>query len=121
MQQSHNPRHLDYGDSFPTRKGKGQKSLTPSGRLEKVFSGRQLDFLFIGRHLQFSTLMPQDAVRLSGKKWDAKRSHPEPVSSSVPRVKEQTNVKRSNSLKANPTTRVENSLSMVDKMKPIVM
>ena len=52
---------------------------------------------------------------------DAKRSHLEHVSSSVPKVKEQTDVKSSNSPKASPATRVENSLSMVDKMNNIVM
>ena len=64
----------------------------------------------------------------TGRRWtmwkevgDAKRSHLEQVSSSVPKVKEQTDVKNSNSLKASPGTGVINSLSMVDKMKKIVM
>ena len=52
---------------------------------------------------------------------DAKRSHLERVSSSVPKVKEQTDVKNSNSLKASPATRVKNSLSVVDNMKKTVM
>ena len=52
---------------------------------------------------------------------DAKRSHPEQVSSSVPKVKEQTDVKNSNSLKASPATGAKNPLSMVGKMKKIVV
>ena len=47
-------------------------------------------------------------------KWkevgDAKRSHLEKVSSTVPKVKEQTDVTSSNSLKASPAPGVENSL-----------
>ena len=39
-----------------------------------------------------------------------KESHPEQASTSVPKVKEQTDVKSSNSLEASPATRVENPL-----------
>ena len=48
---------------------------------------------------------------------DVKKSHLEQVFSSVPKVKEQTDVKNSNSLKASPVTWGKKSLSMVDKMK----
>ena len=65
--------------------------------------------------------MPRDAVRLWKEVGDAERSHLEQVSSSEPKVKEKTDVKNSNSLQASPATRVTNSLSMVDKMKKIVM
>ena len=44
---------------------------------------------------------------------DARRSRPEQASSSVPKVKEQTDVKSSNSLEASPATKVKNPLSMV--------
>ena len=55
-------------------------------------------------------------------KWrDARSSHLEQAYSSVPKVKKQTDVKSLNSLKASPTTKVENSLSMVGKMKNIVV
>ena len=65
--------------------------------------------------------MPRDAVRLCGKKWETqRRSHPEEASSSEPCEKEQTDVKNSNSAKTSLATRVENPLSMVDKMKKVV-
>ena len=71
----------------------------------------------------FCTRMPRDAVRLCGKKWKTQeKSHPEQVSSSGPEVEERIDVKNSNSLKASPATWVKKkSLSMVDKMKKIVM
>ena len=50
---------------------------------------------------------------------DARRSHLEQASSSVPKVREQTDVKSSNSLKASPATGAENPLSMDGKMKKI--
>ena len=53
--------------------------------------------------------MPRDAVRL-WKEVGHVRSHLEQASSSAPKVKEQTDVKSSNSLKASPATRVKNSL-----------
>ena len=51
---------------------------------------------------------------------DAKRSHLEQVSSPVPKVKEQTDVKNSNSLRASLATFAKIS-SMTDKMKKLVM
>ena len=46
-------------------------------------------------------------------KWrDARRSHQEQASSSVPKVKTQIDVKSLNSLKASPATRAKNPLSM---------
>ena len=52
---------------------------------------------------------------------DARRSHPEQASSSVQKVKEQTNVKSLNSPKDSPLTKVKHSLSMVCKMNNIVV
>ena len=52
---------------------------------------------------------------------DARRSRLEQASSSVPKVKEQTDVKNSNSLKASPATRAENPVSMEGKMKKILV
>ena len=55
-------------------------------------------------------------------KWrDARKSHPEQESSSVPKVKTQTDVKSLNSLKASPATKAQNPMSMVGKMKKIVV
>ena len=51
---------------------------------------------------------------------DARKFHPEQVSSSVPKEEEQTDVKNSNSLPVLGLA-VENSLSMVVKMKKIVV
>ena len=51
---------------------------------------------------------------------DVRKSHLEQASSSVPKVKKQTLVKSSNSLKASPETGVLNPLSVVGKMKKIV-
>ena len=43
----------------------------------------------------FYTRVPRDAVRLCGNKWETqRRSHLKRVSSSVPKVKEQTDVKK---------------------------
>ena len=53
---------------------KGRKTLTPSGRLKNVFSGRQLGLVQEETLVVFYTHMPRDAVRLCGKKWEAKRS-----------------------------------------------
>ena len=50
-----------------------------------------------------------------------KKNHPEQASSSVPKVKEQTDVKNTNSVMTSPTIRVGNPLSMVGKMKKIAM
>ena len=95
--------------------GKGRKHFLHRSRDWRMFfSGRHLDFVQMETFAIFYTSMPRDAVRLWKEVRDAKRSHLEQVSSSVPKVKGQTDVKSSNS----PTTRVENSLSsMVDKMK----
>ena len=45
--------------AWSSDKRKGAKILTPSGRLENVFSGRQLD-----------TRMPRETVRQRGMKWE---------------------------------------------------
>ena len=47
---------------------------------------------------------------------DARTSRLEQASSSVPKVKEQTDVKSSNSQEASPATGAKNPLSMVGKM-----
>ena len=44
----------------------------------------------------------------------------EQASSSIPKEKEQTDVKSSKSLKASLATRVKNTLSVIGKMKKIV-
>ena len=55
-------------------------------------------------------------------KWrDTRNSHLEQAYSSAPKVKKQTDVNSLNSLLASPTTRAENSLSIADKMKKIVV
>ena len=55
-------------------------------------------------------------------KWRyARNCHFEQAFSSVPKVKKQTDGKSLNSLKASPETEAENSLSMVGKMKNIVV
>ena len=55
-------------------------------------------------------------------KWrDARKSHPEQEPSSVQKVKTQTDVKSFNSLKASPANKAKNPLSMVGKMKKIVV
>ena len=46
------------------------KILTPSGRLENVFSGRLLGLVQEDTLAVFYTRMPRDTVRLSGKKWE---------------------------------------------------
>ena len=51
-------------------KGKGQNSYTPSGRLEKVPSGRLLGLVQEETTVVFYTRMPRDTVRLCGKKWE---------------------------------------------------
>ena len=93
---------------------KGRKLLTPSGRLENVLSGRQLGS-FLHTHAT------KDHETTWEEMEDARKSRPEQESPSVPKVKTQTDVKSLNSLKASPATTAENSLSMVDKMKHIVV
>ena len=60
-----------------------------------------MDFVQKGTFAFFCTHMSRDAVRLCGKKWETQRdlSHLGQVTFSVPKVKEQTDVKNSNSLK----------------------
>ena len=88
------------------------------GRLENVFSGRLLYFVQKKTLAIFYTRMPRDAVRQCGKEVeDARESHLEKASSSVPKVKEQTYVKSSNSPQASPATKAENPLSIKGKMK----
>ena len=61
-------------------------------------------------------------MRLCGNKWrNARRSYLEQASSSVPKVKEQTDVESSNSPKASLATGAKNPLSMAGKMKKIVV
>ena len=63
-----------------------------------------------GTIVDFYTRMPRDAVRLWKEVGDARRSHLQQASSSVPKVKEKTDVKSSNSLKASPAARVRKIL-----------
>ena len=103
-------------------KRKGAKNFTPSGRLENTFSGRQLDFVQIEDICNFQHNATGRRETMWKEVGDAKRSHLEQVSSSVPKVKEQTDVKNTNSLKASLATSVyKNPLFMVDKMNKIVM
>ena len=46
---------------------KGRKTLTPSGRLKNVFSGRQLGFVQEETLVVFYTRMPRETVRTT---WD---------------------------------------------------
>ena len=56
----------------------------------------------------FYTRMLRDAVRLCGKKWETqRRSHLKRVSSSVPNVKEQTDVKKKKQTVSRPVLRLE--------------
>ena len=60
------------------------KILAPSGRLENVFSGRQLSLGQEETLVVFYTRMPRETVRQRGTKWeDARRSRLEQASSSV--------------------------------------
>ena len=97
-------------------------TLTPSGRLKNIFSGRQLGLVQEETLVVFYTGMPRETVRTT---WDEverrEKSHPEQESSSVPKVKTQTDVKSLTSLKASLATKAENPLSMVGKMKKIVL
>ena len=57
-----------------------------------------------------------------GKKWTTQENpRLEQASSSVPQVKEQTDLKSSKNLEASPATRAHNPLSMQGKMKKIVV
>ena len=70
----------------------------------------------------FYIRMLRETVRQRGKKMeDARKSRLEQASSSVPKVKKQTDVKGLYSLKASPATKAENSLSVAGKMKNIVV
>ena len=65
--------------------------------------------------------MPRKTVRQRGEKWrDARRSRLEQASSSVPNVKEQTDVKSSNNLEASPATRTK-ILFMESEMQKFVV
>ena len=97
--------------SVESKKERGN-ILTPNGRLEKIFIGRLSGLVPEETSVDFYTRMPRDAVRLWKEVGDVRRSHPEQTSSSVPKVKEQTDVKSSNSLRASPATGVK----MVGKM-----
>ena len=105
-------------------KRKGRKILKPSERLTNVFSGRQLGLVQEETLVVFYTRMPRETVRgQRGMKWRYGRN-------SFPRSKHplqyrkwktQTNGQSLNSLKASPVTQAENFLSMVGKMKNIVV
>ena len=70
----------------------------------------------------FYIRMLRETVRQRGKKMeDARKSRLEQASSSVPKVKKQTDVKGLYSLKASPATKAENSLSVAGKMKNVVV
>ena len=62
-----------------------------------------------------------DRETLRKEVGDARRSRLEQASSSMPKVKEQTDVKSSNSLEASPATGAKKPLSMRGKMKKIVV
>ena len=65
----------------------------------------------------FYTRMPLgDRETMRKEVEDARRSRLEQASSSAPKVKTQTDVKKSNSLEARLATKAENSLSMGGKM-----
>ena len=96
------------------------KTLTPSGRLENVFSGRLLGLVQEETIVIFYTHVPRDTETMWKEVGDARKSHPERASFWVPKVKEQTDVKSSNSVKASLATGVENPLSLEGKMKSII-
>ena len=91
--------------------------------MENVFNDRQLGLLQEETLVVFSTHAGHGKPsRQRGMKWrDARNSHLEQACSSVPKVKEQTDVKSSNSPEASPATRAENPLSVDGKMKKIVV
>ena len=99
---------------FPSRslrKGsqheEGDKTPTPSGRLE-CFQRKTSGFCSNEDNCNF---LYTHATRRRETMWkevkDARKSHPEQVSSSGPEVEERIDVKNSNSLKASPATRVK--------------
>ena len=102
----------------PWQKEKG-KILTPSRRLDNVFSGRHASRRDTCSFLH--THATEDSKTTWEEMEDARKSRLEQASSSVPIVKTQTDEKIWNSLKAGPATKAKNPLSMVSKMKKIVM
>ena len=50
-----------------------EKILTPSGRLENVFSGRQLGLVQENTLVVFCTRVLRETVRLGGKKWEIRK------------------------------------------------
>ena len=89
----------------------------------RMFSAEDNWVLFKKRRLKFSTQACHGRPRgQGGMKWrDAGNSLLEQAYSSVPKVKDTDWRKSLNSLTASPVTKAENSLSMVDKMKHIVV
>ena len=103
-------------------KGKGEKFWHRAEDWRKFSAGDNW-VLFKKRRLLFSTHACHGRPwGQRGMKWrDARNSHPEQESSSVSEVKKQTDVKILNSIKASPATRATNFLSIVGKMKSIVV
>ena len=104
-------------------KGKGRKILTLSGRLKNVFSRRQLGLVQEETLVAFHIRMPRETVRTT---WNEVEIRKKFSSGSKYRLqyrkwKTQTDEKGLNSLKASPVTKAENYLSMVGKMKNIVV
>ena len=102
---------------------KGRKNLTPSGRLKNVFSRRQLGLVQEETLVVFYTRMPQETVRTTWNEVEIrKNSHLQAsILFQYRKWKTQTDGKSLNSLMASTVTKAENSLSMVGKMKNIVV
>ena len=80
-------------------KTKGRKNLTLSGRLKNVCSGRQLGPVQEETLVVFYTGMPRETVRTTKDEVERrKKISLEQASSSVPKVKKQTDIKSLNSL-----------------------
>ena len=104
-------------------KRKGRKILTPSGRQKNVFSWKQLGLVQGETFVVFlHTRATGDTVRRTWneveirQKFSSRSKHP----LRYRKWMTQTDGKSLNSPKANPTTKAENSLSTVGKMKNIV-
>ena len=90
-------------ESGAVTKGKEQNSYT---EWETVFSGRQFGSCSETDTCSFlHTHATGDRETMREEAEDARRSRQEQASSSVPKVKEQTDLKISNSLEASPATR----------------
>ena len=106
------------------RKGSQQKekrkNLTPSGRLENVFSVGQLGLVQEETLVVFYTRMPRETARTMWNEVEI-NSHLEQAYSPIPKMKKQTDGKSLNSLKASSATKAKKSLSIAGKTKNIVV